>query len=527
VVALQADPRRQLKYSGIMTGSASYPGGCFWHALTNSVYFNTDAAGAANEFAQPLCFPCPAGTFSDNSGDDTATFNCSNGCCFCKPGTASKTIAMDRCDACLGPDALAACPGGTASPHTKAQMGVALDLLKSSKVPKPLQGANIGIDPEKQCQPNAPQLLPQVGAVITYDTGLLRDLKSPFVLGLIGPLIIVAAVILLLHGFIPEKVWSNVDITSQFHKVPQGGSPVKKNTQLGSAFTLAVIFLAPAIGIAMYATNEVQESTALVPPKRDLFSTKLRISITLPLGDPHGDPSEAYCGKEASISLAPQSLQGIECAQLLPTGSTRCEVVYQNCTFTKPSAKLTFTVPWNERYVKWNVSVDSPFEATEHSVSGDVTSGSAFHVINPESEVVVAMLAQMSLLNDTTNAKVTKGFELTTLACTPPRAYDANDGYLTSNAMTWNLTIEMRVSQSVFERRRYRKQDPLTLGMGIFTAIFSMIGIWKTIFSHVEGPVSTVRDCCTRACKMRKERQDDSDSKTIELNTQGAALLIE
>jgi hypothetical protein len=32
-----------------------YPYGCYWHTVTGSVYYNTNAAGAANFYAQPLC----------------------------------------------------------------------------------------------------------------------------------------------------------------------------------------------------------------------------------------------------------------------------------------------------------------------------------------------------------------------------------------------------------------------------------------------------------------------------------------
>jgi hypothetical protein len=38
------------------TGAYSYyPAGCFWHTITGSVYFNTNADGAANYYAKPLC----------------------------------------------------------------------------------------------------------------------------------------------------------------------------------------------------------------------------------------------------------------------------------------------------------------------------------------------------------------------------------------------------------------------------------------------------------------------------------------
>ena len=32
-----------------------YPYGCYWHTITGSVYYNSNASGAANFYAQPLC----------------------------------------------------------------------------------------------------------------------------------------------------------------------------------------------------------------------------------------------------------------------------------------------------------------------------------------------------------------------------------------------------------------------------------------------------------------------------------------
>jgi hypothetical protein len=43
-----------LKYGGSGAFSSS-PYGCYWHTITGSVYYNSNGAGAANAFAQPLC----------------------------------------------------------------------------------------------------------------------------------------------------------------------------------------------------------------------------------------------------------------------------------------------------------------------------------------------------------------------------------------------------------------------------------------------------------------------------------------
>jgi hypothetical protein len=223
---------------------------------------------------------------------------------------------------------------------------------------------------EKQCQTSAPQLLRQDGGVVADGASTPSGLRSPAKLGLIAALLAVAIAILVLHGFIPEMLWTKVDITAQFHKVPQGGSPVKRNTQLGAAFTFALAFLAAALATSLDAANEVQETSALVPPKGDAVGTRLRVSLTLPLGDPLGS-STPYC---ASIAYLPNLFQGMSCAN---TGEvsfgTSCGLSLTGCTFTSPFARLTFQVPWSERVVKWSVAVDSTLEATQHTLSGVLT----------------------------------------------------------------------------------------------------------------------------------------------------------
>jgi hypothetical protein len=44
----------RITYGGSGTYS-SYPYGCYWHAISGSVYFNANASGAANFYARPLC----------------------------------------------------------------------------------------------------------------------------------------------------------------------------------------------------------------------------------------------------------------------------------------------------------------------------------------------------------------------------------------------------------------------------------------------------------------------------------------
>jgi hypothetical protein len=116
------------------------------------------------------------------------------------------------------------------------------------------------------------------------------------------------------------------------------------------------------------------------------------------------------------------------------------------------------------------------------------------------------MLAHHALINDTTDAKLTRaGFLLKHLPCTPPVAVRAEGSDLMGSGLTWSLTIELRESQDWYETVRFRKQDPLPLVMSIIAALLSFKNIWLLIFTWAEGPILAMRKCCCRARTMRKE----------------------
>jgi hypothetical protein len=44
--------------NGTYSGSVAYsyyPYGCYWHTIAGSIFYNSNTAGAANAFSQPLC----------------------------------------------------------------------------------------------------------------------------------------------------------------------------------------------------------------------------------------------------------------------------------------------------------------------------------------------------------------------------------------------------------------------------------------------------------------------------------------
>jgi hypothetical protein len=150
--------------------------------------------------------------------------------------------------------------------------------------------------------------------------------------------------------------------------------------------------------------------------------------------------------------------------------------------------------------------VDSTADATAHQLSGVVTSGDAASLVSPKG-VLVAVQAQPAFLNDTTNAKLNRnGFLLNHLPCVPPVAISTTEE-LNLMGLTWNLTLELRLSPTLYETVRSMKQGPLELAASIFTTVLAVMGVWRAFFSHVEGPVSNLRKRLSRRRQIRREGQ--------------------
>jgi hypothetical protein len=66
------------------------------------------------------------------------------------------------------------------------------------------------------------------------------------------------------------------------------------------------------------------------------------------------------------------------------------------------------------------------------------------------------------------------------------------------------------------------KQGPLELAIFTFTTVMSVMGVWKTVFSFVEDPVSALRKRLTRRRRMPQERQPSGVE--LQLNDRKALL---
>jgi hypothetical protein len=468
-----------------------------------------------NNSGQPSCEPCPRGLYGVKPGSISETDGCrpcppgtykSNtpgACSVCAPGTFSNGTSMDRCDACSGPNPTASCPGGTAAPYTDAQWEVVQSYTKSTL----------------KCQTQPARFVSAAGTSVVDGADKAIGLLSPTVVGLVAFLNAAAITVLLLHRFIPEWLWSNVDFTAQFHKVPQGGASIKENTPLGCAFTFAFALLTPALGIILHASNPPVAVNSLVPPNEGNVSTDLLIGFALPAGNPYSNDT-SYC---TGIAYINNSFEGMMCDEnrSMSLGSA-CTILLTGCRFSNPSAKLTFSVPWFERFVNWSVSVDSTAEATAHQLSGMVTSGDPASLISPKG-VLVAIQAQPAFLNDTTVNLTRNGFLLNHLPCVPPVTNSTTKALsLMGPDLTWNLTLELRVSPTLYETVRFMKQGPMELAISIFTTAMSLMAVWKTVFSFVEGPVSALRKGLSRRRHMPRERQPSGVE--LQLNDRKALL---
>jgi hypothetical protein len=177
--------------------------------------------------------------------------------------------------------------------------------------------------------------------------------------------------------------------------------------------------------------------------------------------------------------------------------------------------------------VSWSVSVDSTAEATAHQLSGVVTSGDAASLISPqlpENGVLVAIQAQPAFLNDTTNANLNRnGFLLNHLPCVPPVAINTTVPW---KKMAWQLTLELRLSPTLYETVRFMKQGPMELAISFFTTVMAVMGVWKTIFSFMEGPVSALRKRLTRRRQSRRQIPREQQPSGVELQPNDRMVLL-
>jgi hypothetical protein len=203
-----------------------------------------------------------------------------------------------------------------------------------------------------------------------------------------------------LYPYIPERVFSKVDITSLSHLVrEQQESPKKRNTALGSAFTLASIPLMIGIAVALVYANEPVEQSAVVPLQESLVPSLLRVSLRFPADAPDSN----YTCSGMTVSA-----EGVVCDRPLEWQSG-CEFVGSECRFAHSEAVLTFNVPWWKPAVDWQLSMVAPMRDYRTVALGRVmfTLDGQSNVSRLESEPLAAVMQVMPCLrNDTVNQQV-------------------------------------------------------------------------------------------------------------------------
>ena len=144
-----------------------------------------------------------------------------------------------------------------------------------------------------------------------------------------------------IHAYIPEALYSRVDITALNHRITkQGSGPSLQNTPLGSAWTLSFFFLALLIGLALISANATVEQSSLEPPLTGQAVATTNIELTV-LTSTAGSPLTAStCGV-----VAPPMLAGLKCQQVAPAspGGTEGECAYkwEACKFSQAEAQIT------------------------------------------------------------------------------------------------------------------------------------------------------------------------------------------
>ena len=320
--------------------------------------------------------------------------------------------------------------------------------------------------------------------------------------GSAGPIVaytclcLVSFVIVCAHGFIPKVVWSNFDIFSMDHYIKPGASAVKRRTPLGFAFSVAYIPIAAAVVIGLFVSNRPSETRTLQTFHQLTAKVgQLSLRVTLPLETT--DPDNF--GSCPNVTMA--AVTGLVCKQQWVFDKTTCAFTGNNCTI---GLKATFivSVPWNQRWVKWDVTTETAKPNEVQTLSGNVVCATSEKLIRDTTTIDVQ--AVPSYYTDTTSntSGVTRsGYEIYPLPHKPPTTG------LVAEVSTedWDLEITLRRSALV---NVVSISLPLTQFQMLslcLTTVLSFLGIWRQGFIGTELWMWLLQPL-SRRCKCKKKR---------------------
>ena len=294
-------------------------------------------------------------------------------------------------------------------------------------------------------------------------------------------------IIICLHRFIPKKLWTRVDIFSMEHSTKEGESVVKRRTQLGSAFTVAFLPVAIMVIIGLAVSNSPDELSSLQasnPQPAIVGHVIANLSFPLALN------SNTKTINKCEGMPTPRFSAGLTCEQTA-FDRTTCMLTGTTCSIGL-DAVITFSVPWNQRWVGWSVATETTQKGQMKAVSGHVACATPSLVMRGETRIAVQALA--SYRNDTTlgaRGTVTTGYELYPLPLNRPVTgrsnetdFDARSGKSTTD--DWTLALALQRAPLVQMAKISPSLSPFQLLSLSLTTVGSFLGIWRIGFGTTE-----------------------------------------
>ncbi len=489
------------------------------------------------DLKEEKCLVCPAGTWAPN----TSTY-----CHVCPRGTANDkrgATALSACVICPGTVGNRTCPAGSSVPLTDDAANALEAARKESRagqleriVGADVLGTASGVAPETTD--------PERGG-----RGIIPD-SAFYSSG--SALAALALIIIALHRLLPKWFYTRIDAFANDHHVNQGESPVKRRTQLGSAFTVAFLPIAVAVALALYRANKnvVTEALSLpldqVPAKTDRFQVRLSSPLAF------GNISSGGCG---GITL--DSFEGIECktpAQLKWSPSI-CIVDGRSCELGQ-IVKVVFKIPIEYKAAAFSVGSTAAIvqdRAAAFSgggsdgqfglVKGTVASPSGDEVLTGNTVVKLQSLATY-VQDNTTAADVGSGSSGSSISSsisssssgsssgggyplpsqTNAETSNIYSGYQLSQApnvdalavssalanssptveSAWRLEIRINRLPTALKTVITQGQDGFQLMAAIIALAGTLFGIWRLVFGRAEKMVTWLQKrnkCCRRGSR--------------------------
>ena len=486
-------------------------------------------AGAVRSTPNGACSPCPSGTFRPaNSEDSLACQRCPPGswsaeqastCNICPSGTFNAkagATSPSSCIPCTNSTRNGTCPAGSGAPLTDmaAQaLEVARKISSAGKIDQTIDDTITAATAESSGGNG--------GGGGDGDGGdggdSLADILNEHVMYIsTSSMVTLALITIALHWLFPACFYSRVDVFHLDHVIDEGESPVRRRTQLGSAFTVAFlpVVVVAALVLIRANNNVVTEALSLPMDQVAAKTAMFRVRVTSPFA--FGNVTAGGC--DEGITLAPASIEGIRCESPteLSWSPKDCMLEGRRCTIGE-DAKLGFKVSMDYKAVSFSAgSVTPRVEGGKPAgdgqlvvLNGTVASPSGDQVLAGSTVVRLQLLATYVQDNtssaalfwqrdtESSNENIQTGYQLSPRPHVRALTVSSQQGVTATSS--WDLEIQIQRLPTALKTVITRGQDTVQLLAAILTLAATLFAIWRRVFGEFEDFVKLCQrkiSCC-------------------------------